>query len=322
MAWPWKAQADGMLALSVTENALRHVYAREAGEDGALLVSWGMEPRASQTRESFMRRAKAALPRAARAVMVLDPADYQMLQLEAPNVPAEEMKGAVRWRATEFLEGSPQDYTVDVLNVASGGAVTGKVIVAAARNDVILRHMRDAEALGVELVAIDVAETAQRNLLHATLATEREPARVAAVLVADGGWASLVIAVQGELYFFRRFEFNADLLAGSIEPSQSEMIAHGEAGEAAARAVMQFHRSLNPWDDAYAHLPLETLRVHAGARTAAIVQRLAPEAGVEMRPLVLSRVFRTAGAGNASPPWDDCAYLPLLGALLRPWETG
>lgn len=321
MPWPWKSRASGgVLALSPGENALRYVYAEQAGETGATVSAWGLEQRGSQTHESFIKRTKAMLPQAAQAVVVLDPADYEILQLEAPNVPPEEVKEAVRWRATEFLEGSANDYTIDVLNIGSGGATPGKVVVVASHNEVILARMRDAEALGLPLSVIDVRETTQRNLLYAALRGEAAPPRVAACLVAEGEWASLVIAVQGELYFFRRFEFNVDLLAVPAEQAQPELIADGEVAEATTRSLTQFHRSLNPWDDAYAHLPLETLRVHAGPKTAAIVQRLAPEAGVDTRPLSLSRVFR-ARASRSQPPWEDAAYLPLLGALLRPWEA-
>ena len=132
--WPWRGRAKGgVLAVALGENSLRYVFAREAGERGATVAAWGLEARGSQTRDSFLKRAKALLPRAGHAILMLDPGDYQILQLEAPNVLPEEVRGAVRWRATEFVEGSPLDYTIDVLNVATGGDGPGKVIVVAAR---------------------------------------------------------------------------------------------------------------------------------------------------------------------------------------------
>ena len=319
--WPWRGGAKaGVLALALGENSLRYVFARDAGERGATLSAWGVEARGSQTRESFLKRAKALLPRAAEAILVLDPADYQILQVDAPNVPPDEVRGAVRWRATEFLEGSPHDYTLDVLNVAAGGEGTGKVIVVAAHNDVLRARLKDGEVLGLGLTVIDVGETAQRNLLHAVLAAEASDVKVAAALVADARSASMIIAVEGELYFFRRFEFNVDLLAVPVEEAQPVMMAEGEVAEAAARSLIQLQRSLDLWDNTYAHLPLDTLRVHAGPKTAAIVDRIAPAAGVDTRALALSGVFKMA-AGRKAPPWEDPAYLPLLGALLRSREA-
>jgi MSHA biogenesis protein MshI len=303
--------------MSSGDSSLRWVLASESDENGATLAAWGTEERGYQGREAFMRRLRSVLPAAQRVIAVLDPRQYQILQLDAPNVPAEELRDAVRWRATEFLEGSAQDYTLDVLAVAGAGEVVGKVIAVAARNDVVRSLMQDGEKLGHPLSVIDVCETAQRNLLHAVLRSEPDAPGVAAALVAEAGRALLVVSVRGQLSFFRRFEFDADMLAVRVDEAQAAMMTQGVGAEAATRAVTQLNRSLDLWDDSYPHLPLETLRVEAGARTEAIVDRLRTEVGVETRPLVLSSVFRLV-PGKSAPPWADAAYLPLLGALLRP----
>ncbi len=323
MAWPrglfGRAKTKrGVLALASGDHSVRYVYATEANERRARLAAWGSLVRGNQTREAFVKRVKAALPPAARAILVLDPRQYQIMQVEAPNVPPEELRGAIRWRATEFLEGSPNDYTLDVLGGGTGDA-PGKVTVVAARNEVVRAHMLDCEGFGIPLSVIDVGETAQRNVLDAVLRSEASAPPVAASLVADGGRALMVIAAQGQMHFFRRFEFNSDLLAVPVEEAEPALIGHGEVAETAARSLTQLQRSLDLWDDSYPHLPLSTLRVYAGARTQAIVERIAAEAGVETRPLEVSKAFELP-PGREAPPWLDTAYLPLLGALLRPAE--
>ena len=60
--------------------------------------------------------------------------------------------------------------------------------------------------------------------------------------------------------------------------------------------------------------------MEAGHKTAAIIERIQADVGVETRPLQLSTIFKVAGA-KGEPPWLDTAYLPLLGALLRPGEA-
>lgn len=318
MKWPWRARAKGgILAISSSENSLRYVLASDADERGATLSTWGVELRGHQTREAFMKRVRSAVPAAGRAIAVLDPADYQILQIDAPNVPSGELRGAVRWRATEFLEGSPHDYTLDVLSVPGVGEGGGKVIAVVARNDVVRARMLDCESLGISLSVIDVGETAQRNLLYAVLLSVPAAPSVAAALVADAGRALVTIAVDGQLHFFRRFEFNVDLLAAPVDEAQPVMMAEGAVAETASRSLTQLHRSLDLWDDSYPHLPLGTLRVHAGAKTDAVVDRVAPESGVDTQPLGLSAVFKVP-PGKGDAPWLDPAYLPLLGALLRP----
>lgn len=321
IALPWRASTrEGTLALALRDDSVRYVLATQSDERGATLEDWGAADRGYQTPQAFRKRLKASLPRAKRVIAVLDPREYQVLQMEAPHVPADEVRNAVRWQATDLLEGAPNDYTLDVLSLPGAGAAAGKVIVVAARNEVVRRLMLEAEDLGRPLSVIDVAETAQRNLLHAALLGEADAPEVAAALVADARRALLVVSVQGQLHYFRRFEFDADLVAAPVDEAQAALVGAGAGDEIAARSLTQLHRSLDLWDDSHPNLPLGTLRIEAGARTAAVVERVRLDAGVDTRPLDLAAVFKAA-PGRSAPPWTESAYLPLLGALLRTEEV-
>ncbi len=319
--WPWFGRnRGGSLAFTLNENLLRYVFASETSERGATIEAWGSELRGNQTREAFLKRAKAILPTAERVIAVLDPRDYQILQIEAPGVPAEELHSAVRWRAMEFVEGSPHDYTLDVLTVPTDPGRPGSVIAVIAHNDTIRTRMLDCKALGHPIAAIDVGEMAQRNLLHAALLAEASVPGVAAALVADGGRALMIIAVQGQLHFFRRFEFDVDILAAAVDELQSALMGTGAEADAVTRSLTQLHRSLDLWEDANLQNPISTLRVFAGAKSAAIIARLKTETGLDTRPLALESIFKVP-ISRAPPPWLDPAYFPLLGALLRPTEV-
>jgi MSHA biogenesis protein MshI len=315
---PWRANAkSGTLALTLNENAMRFVHASESNERGATIDAWGTELRGNQTREAFLKRIKNILPQAERVIAVLDPRDYQIVQVDAPNVPPEELRGAVRWRAMEFLDGSPHDFTLDILTLAGDVGGTEKVIAVAAQNDVIRARMLDCASIGRELSVIDVPETAQRNMLYALLLADKTLASVAAALVADGGRALITIVVQGELYFFRRFEFDVDKLAVAENAEDSALISNSAEAETILRSLMQLHRSFDLWDDNYPSLPLDRLVVDAGNKTAAIIERLKTETGVDTGPFDWAKIFKLNKTG-APAPWTDTAYLPLLGALLRP----
>src|SRR5690349_6905444 len=43
--------------------------------------------------------------------------DYQMLSVDAPNVPPDELKTAIRWRLKDLLDYHIDDATIDVLDV-------------------------------------------------------------------------------------------------------------------------------------------------------------------------------------------------------------
>jgi len=315
---PWGRRAKGStLALTIGDASVRYVFASDSSEFGATINSWGAELRGSQTREAFLARVKGLLPAADRTLVLLDTLDYQMLQLEAPNVPAEELKAAIRWRAMESLEGTPDDYTMDLLSVAAGPGRLAEVLVAVARNEVVRARMLECEQLGRSAKVIDVTETAHRNLLHAVLLAESDDPPVAAALIAFAGRALMVVSVQGQLCFSRRFEFDVDTLAVAEDDIRSALVSSSAGEESAERSMVQLHRSLDLWDISYPNLPLATMRVDAGPKTPAVLDRLKPETGVDTRPLALSTIFNLPTA-KKSPPWHDPSYLPLLGALLRP----
>jgi MSHA biogenesis protein MshI len=321
IAFPWKRRArSGTLVLMSGEDSMRYVLASESSERGATIAAWGTEARGYRTRDAFIKHLKATLPDAHRVIAVLAPGEYRILQVEAPNVPAAELAGAVRWRAMDFLDGSPHDYTLDVLGTPGAAQGVGKVTAVAAHNQVVRELMLACERLGRPLSVIDVCETSQRNLLHAVLAAEPASSGASAALVAEGRRALLTVAVDGQLQFFRRFEFDSDMVAMPTDELQSALIGEGAGAETAARSLTQLHRSLDLWDDSHPHLPLATLRVEAGHKTGAIIDRIQADVGVETRPLALGGVFKVAGA-KGEPPWRDTAYLPLLGALLRPAEA-
>ena len=316
--WAGSGGAKGdTLALTLTDHSLRYVLASKSDERGATIAAWGTELRGNQTRDAFMKRIKTLLPVAGRVIAVLDPADYQMVQIESPNVPPEELNSAVRWRATEFVDGSPHDYTLDVLAVSGEPGRPANVIAVLAHNDIVRARMLDCQALGRPLSVIDVVETAQRNLLHAVQLAESSAPPVAALLVTTAGRALMVIAVEGQLSFFRRFEFDADTLSVAVDEMHAALVGSSASEEMVSRSLTQFHRSLDLWEDSYPSLPLGRLLVEAGPRTAAIISRLKPETGVATRPLSLAAIFKVPSS-KASPPWLDGAYLPLLGAVLRP----
>ncbi len=315
---PWRTRVKGYtLALTLNDKSMRYVLASDADERGATIAAWGSELRGSQTREAFTKRIKAVLPAAERTIAILEPRDYQILQVESPNVPEDEMVSAVRWRAMEFVEGSPADYTLDVLTVPGEADRNENVIAVIVHNDIIRARMLDCQNLGHPLSVIDVAETSQRNLLHAVLLAEQAAPRVAAFLVAETESALMVVAVNGELSFFRRFEFDTDILAAAVDSVQSALIGTNTGAEALARSLTQLHRTLDLWDDLFPQTPLETLRVDAGGKTGAIVELLKVETRLETRPMDLSGIFKVAET-TLPPPWLDLEYMPLLGALLRP----
>ena len=230
---------------------------------------------------------------------VLPAADYQMLLVEAPNVPALELKTAVRWRIKDLLDYHVQDATIDVLDIPaeSGGSARAHSMYAiAARNDVIQACVDRFSAARIPLSVIDIAETAQRNI--ATLI--EPPERGVALLYVDRAQSLLTVSFRGELYLARRIDLGLDQL-------------DAPGGEGPNRLLLELQRSLDHLDRQFpfaapakvvlAPMPDETgLREHLAAnldlpveelRLADILQ-LAPD--VALQGDLAWRLFHVIGA--------------------------
>jgi len=94
--------------------------------------------------------------------LVLNPADYRLRLLDAPNVPADELKSAVRWQIQDMLDFHADDGTVDVLQVPHPEHVSHarQIFAVAAKNSLLAEEAVLATNAGLDLTIIDIMETA------------------------------------------------------------------------------------------------------------------------------------------------------------------
>ncbi len=135
--------------------------------------------------------------------LVLASDDYSLLLVEAPNVPEAELSEALRWRVRDLIDFPVTDAVLDAFLVPEDKARSAKrmAYVAVAHRKTITQIVAGAEAVKLELSAIDIPELALRNLAEVCCATERGAALVKLV----PGRGSLQIIRGGDLFLARQF---------------------------------------------------------------------------------------------------------------------
>ena len=146
----------------------------------------------------------------ARCTTVLDPAEYTLLLTEAPDVPPDELRAAVRWRIKELIDFHVDDATIDVFDVTNPNSPgkTRSMYVVAARNAAIQSRVDMCDAAGIGLDVIDIPEMAQRNLA----AILPEDVRGVVMLTLSATRGLITITRQGEIFLSRRLELGSDTL--------------------------------------------------------------------------------------------------------------
>jgi len=328
MAWPWKAlRSTQRLVLRRVDGRIAFVLTSGAPEpDGAApqLLRWGLLD-AGQT-----------LPfNGPDALALLDPADYQVLRVDTPAVPNDELKAAARWQIKEMISLDLDQITLDVMHV--GGdveRVQRHLFVIAGRNAAIVAlNALAATATGrgqAPLRVVDVWETALRNLLNAQARRDEIGHRACAAVLLDPLHSMLVIGAGDELYYTRRLDADPKLLArarqaepggtGPEAPLGFEYQGGGgfEIGGEESPLVTELQRSIDVWERSWPDLPLARLYVVSagyGSEIAALIQRELGQRTLALDPLAAFAPAAPAPQGDATQALAAC--LPLLGAALR-----
>ncbi len=237
---------------------------------------------------------------------LLAPGEYQIMLLDAPNVPDEEMKTAIRWKIKDSLSYHIDDATVDMLRIHSGQSGTERaqsLYAVAASNDVIRKHMALFEQAKLKLDVIDIPEMAQRNIA----ALFEQEGRALALLAFDDNGGLLTFTSGGELYLARRIEISAGQLQDADEDARQQC---------RDRVELELQRSLDYFDRQFNHLAVSRVLVSAPESTGA-AEFLASMMGMKVEKLDLSQAM-DIDAAPALAESEFAAYaLPVLGAALR-----
>lgn len=239
---------------------------------------------------------------------LLSPDEYQILSVEAPNVPPDELKTAIRWRLKDMLDFRVDDATIDVLDVPvdKNAAVRNHSMYAvAARNDLIEQRQALFSNAKIPLTVIDIPEMAQRNIAS-LVETE---GRGLAMLSFDEDGGLLTVTFGGELYLTRRIDISLKQLQESDADQQRSI--HD-------RITLELQRSLDHVDRQYHFIAIAKLVLAPLPEAAASLKDyLATNLYVPVEMLRLEEVLDFSAVPDLREIATQQRYFMTLGAALR-----
>lgn len=234
-----------------------------------------------------------------RCTTVLDGSEYSLLLTEAPDVPPEELRAAIRWRVKDLIDFHINDATLDVFDLP-GDKTSGRarsMYAVAARSAAIQRRADLMHAAGINLDVIDIPEMAQRNLAMLL----PEDAKGVALLSFTATNGLITISKQGEIYLSRSLDVGLDALAH-----------FADATSLFDRIVLEVQRSLDYYDSHFRQAPIATiavapmprevpglmdyLKTNLGATVAAVDLTALLDCAVEFKPELQTACLTTLGA--------------------------
>jgi len=245
-----KKDSTGLLAVDLGGDGVRVVHAlRPVGSMPSVDLAMFFPSSGAVTGSQLEKIGKEVKASGFRCSTLLGGGEYQILSVDAPNVPQEELKTAIRWRLKDMLDFHVDDATIDVLEVPGDKNAAGRgnaMFAVAARNQVVQQRQTLFEEAKIPLGVIDIPEMAQRNLSSLI----QPEGRGIAMLYFDASGGLLTVTYEGELYLSRRIEVPVSSLASDSLDQRSAF--HD-------RITLELQRSLDHFDRQYHFITMSKL---------------------------------------------------------------
>ena len=241
--------------------------------------------------------------------MLLGEGEYQILQTEPPEVPAEEVREALRWRIKDMLHFPIESACIDMLEIpgeAAGSARARQIWAIVADRALLAPRVAAFDSAKLPLSVIDVPELAQRNIA----ALFEEENRGLALLSFDDAGGMLSFTFGGELYALRRIDAP---LAQFLTTDAAQREALFE------RVALEAQRSLDHFDRQYGHISLSRLLVAPLPESSAFLDYLREYLAVPVAELDLAEALDFPSLPDLTLPLRQTQCLKVIGAALRDW---
>jgi len=257
--------------------------------------------------ETLKSVARAVRPNRFHCSAMLDAADYQIQLVEAPTVPREELKSAVRWKLKDLLDYPVDAATVDVADVPAdrlGAARAHYLYAVTARNARVAACMKLFRDAKFPLQVIDVPDMAQRNIARLF----EEAGRGVALLAFDDRGGLLTFTADGELYMTR----HTDVTAAQLTEVRGDL-----REQTLERLVLELQRSFDHFDRQFSYVTVSRLLLAPLAVDIGLDRHLIENLDVPVQALDLAEVLDFPGAPELRDPARQGFRLHIIGAALR-----
>jgi MSHA biogenesis protein MshI len=293
----------GWLVVELEKDSASYAHGHTDAGGKTLISFYGR--RSVETPSDLLRLAKDLRFSRYQCSTLLSSGDYQLVQVEAPNVPIGERKAALRWKLKGVLDFPIEGATFDVLDIPTGSVAAGRprsVYAVAARSELIRSCVSRFQGAKIPLSVIDIRETAQRNIG----ALCEDPERGLALLFVGDDACLLTVNFQQELLLARRIEIGRAQFA-------AELPARDEAFD---RVGLEIQRTLDLVDRQFPFVTVSKLMLAPQPAGSGLAEYLQKNLGVRFESLDLGDIFRFEGeaAPDAEAQWR---MFHVLGATLR-----
>ena len=238
--------------------------------------------------------------------LVLNVDQYNIVQIDKPNMPDSEVKPALRWKLKGLLDYSVEQAVVDGVDVPSDPSLSNRqplMLAICAKKTVVSAVGNQLVDAGFNLKSVDVHALAQRNVAH--LLEHEDRALVMLSILPRG--CLITFTAKGELYHARLIELDRDFLNDRDEIFRSNF----------DKLVLELQRSLDSFDRQFPFLSLNRMVVAPVPHRDYLVSGLSTSLYVPVNVFNLEDIVELPADQDFTSLEKQAMLLPALGAALR-----
>jgi MSHA biogenesis protein MshI len=240
---------------------------------------------------------------------ILPLGEYTVLSVEAPDVPASELKQAIRWQIKDLIDFHIDDAVLDVFDAPASGASGHQqnLYVVVSRLSSVRERINSLQHADINLTTIDVPELVLRNITARLPEDENGVAFI--YLERDRGL--LVLTRNQTLYLARTLDLGYE----TLQDSGDEALGESTFNPVFDRVVLEVQRSLDYYDRYFVQPPIAGIVLAPSAQPVpGLVEYLSANLGVAGRELNLNDIIQSDIVLDAA---QQAHCLMAIGAALR-----
>lgn len=227
-------------------------------------------------------------------VCLMPPDSHQLLQIEAPDVQAAELKAAVRWRIKDLIDFHIDDAVIDVFEVPprSNADHSNFMNAVASRISAVQQQVDMLEAAELTIRAIDIPELAMRNIAGQL----PEDVKGMALLDFTRSNGLMTLTRQQCLYLSRQVDVGADHLMQLATPTGADGLEGMDMRMQGLldKIVLEVQRSLDYYESHFAQAPIGSLVIGPLEKPVpGMTEYLAANLRINVRMLELHDIVQT-----------------------------
>jgi MSHA biogenesis protein MshI len=304
-----KRKTPGYMAVSLSSDGIRAAHIRRHAATRPTVETLAFFPASQPASPAHLDKiAKELRLDAYDCLTLLSAGEYQLLSVDAPSVPAEELKTAMRWKLKDMLDYHIDDATIDVMDIPvdkNAPVRSRSMFAVAARNQVIAQRQALFAQAKIPLSVIDIQETAQRNIA----ALVEPEGRGIAMLSLDTDGGLLTVSYGGELYLARHIDVSLQQLEQADATQKNEWFD---------RITLELQRSLDHFDRQFHFITLAKLVLAPlGTAGAGLQEYLASNLYLPVESLNLGDILDFSRTPELNQRDSQQRFFLTLGAAMR-----